>query len=308
MRAATAHSRADTERMAAPLRPVSLADAEDDRVTVDALIGVDESGNESSAGDGLCVVVAVRAARSTEVDLVRALVESGLQPFKYKSATLGYEAQVSASERQQRVQQFLSAIDALSIEWTGIVCRSEYRTAVRAAAVVMAAKKTITRRPSHDVERAALLHDGKLLTPNYKTAVRQKAAKEFDAGFEQAFAPVYTAFVNQADLTYPQSIAADFIAGYLRSRLLDGTTSGQLGDSVAEFDGSWTHALETAVPIYYLDSSQPIRGEGARSRAAAWIRGETIPLDVDPSDVGVYDRIVRRIDDDVVYTYLSDEL
>lgn len=152
--------------MAAPLRPVSLTDAEDARVKVDTLIGVDESGNESSAGDGLCVVVAVRAARTTEVDLVRALVESGLQPFKYKSATLGYDAQVSASERQERVQRFLSAIDTLPIEWTGIVCRNEYRTPVRAAAVVMAAKKTITRGQSHDIDRAALLHDGKLLTPN----------------------------------------------------------------------------------------------------------------------------------------------
>lgn len=128
-----------------------------------------------------------------------------------------------------------------------------------------------------DQEAAGAFVD--LLTPNYKTAVRQKAAKEFDAGFEQAFVPVYTAFVNQADLTYPQSIAADFIAGSLRSRLLDEATSGQLGDSVAEFDESWTHALETAASIYYLDAFQPIRGEGARSRAAAWIQGETIPLD-----------------------------
>ena len=294
--------------MAAPLRSVSLTDAEDARVTVDTLIGVDESGNESSAGDGLCVIAAVRAARDTEISLVRALVESGLQPFKYKSATLGYDAQVSASERRKRVQRFLSAIDALPIEWMGIVCRDEYRTSVRAAAVVMAAKKTITRGQPHNINQVALLHDGKLLTPNYKTAVRQKAAKEFDAGFEQAFAPVYTAFVNRADLTYPQSIAADFIAGYLRSRLLDGMTSDQFGDSLAEFDESWTHALETAAPIYYLDSFQPIRGEGTRSRAAAWIQGETIPLAVDPSDVEVYDRIVRQIDDDVVYTYLSDKL
>jgi hypothetical protein len=236
--------------MVAPLRPVSLTDAEDSRVTVDTLIGVDESGNESSAGDGFCVVVVIWAARSTEIDLIRVLVESGLQPFKYKSATLGYEAQLPASERQERVQHFLALIDGLPIEWAGIVCRNEYRTPVRAAAVVMAAKKTITRGQSNDIDRTALLHDGKLLTPNYKAAVRQKAAKEFDAGFEQAFASVYTAFVNQADLTYPQSIAADFIAGYLRSRLLDGTMSDQFRDSLAEFDESWTHALERAAPIY----------------------------------------------------------
>lgn len=102
--------------MVAPLRPVSLTGAEDARVTVNTLIDVDESGNESSAGDGLCVVVVIWAARSTEIDLVRALVDSGLQPFKYKPATLGYEAQLPASGRRERVQRFLALIDGLPIE------------------------------------------------------------------------------------------------------------------------------------------------------------------------------------------------
>ena len=208
--------------MPTPLRTVSISDAENARLSVDTLIGVDESGNESCAGDGLCVVVAVRAARAVELDLVRALVQSGLQPFKYKSATLGYDARLTGSERQDRVQQFLTTLESLPVAWSGIICRSEYRTAVRAAAAVMAVKKTITREQGHehDSNRAAMLHDGKLLTPNYKTAVRQKVAKEFDTGFQHAFSPVCLAFVNRADLTYPQSIAADYIAGYLRSRLL----------------------------------------------------------------------------------------
>ena len=153
-----------------------------------------------------------------------------------------------------------------------------------------------------------MLHDGKLLTPNYKTAVRQKVAKEFDTGFQHAFSPACLAFVNRADLTYPQSIAANYIAGYLRSRLLNGATSDQLAESLLEFDDSWNHSLDTAAPLYYFDSFEPIRGEGARSRAAAWIRGKVIPLDVDPTDIDIYEQIIQQIDDDTVYTYLSDEL
>jgi hypothetical protein len=296
--------------MPTPLRSVSITDAEDDRLTVDTLIGVDESGNESDAGDGLCVVVAVRAARTTEVGLVRALIQAGLQPFKHKSASFGYGARLADSERRDRVQQFLAAIESLPITWTAIVCREEYQTAVRAAAAVMAAKKAVTRDVPHgyDGDRAAILHDGKVLNPNYKNAVRQKVAKEFDTGFQHAFHPVYLAFVNEADLTYPESIAADFIGGYLRSRLLDGSTSDQLNEPVLEFDDSWTHSLDTAAPLYYLDSFQPIRGERARSRAAAWIRGESIPPDADPTDVDVYERIIQQVDDETVYAYLSDEL
>ena len=107
----------------------------------------------------------------------------------------------------------------------------------------MAAKKTITGGSSleHTGDRAAILHDERVLNQSYKTPVRRKVAKEFDTGFQQAFHPVYPTFVNKADLTYPQSIAADFIGGYLRSRLLDGATTDQLGESVLEFDDSWTH-------------------------------------------------------------------
>jgi hypothetical protein len=296
--------------MTTPLRSISITDAENACLSIDTLIGVDESGNESTAGDGFCVVVAVRAARTAELDLVRALVQSGLQPFQYKSATLGYDARLTDAERRDRVQQLLTTLKSHPVTWSAIVCRSEYRTAVRAAAAVMAVKKTITSAAAHerDTDRAALLHDGKLLTPNYKTAVRQKAAKEFDTGFQHAFFPVCLVFVNQADLTYPQSITADYIAGYLRSRLLNGTPSDHFDDSVLEFDESWTHSLETGAPLYYLDAFSPIRGEGARSRAAAWIRGTAIPLDPDPTDIDIYEQIIGQIDDSIVYRYLSDEL
>jgi len=174
----------------------------------------------------------------------------------------------------------------------------------------MAAKKTITGGSSleHTGDRAAILHDERVLNQSYKTAVRRKVAKEFDTGFQQAFHPVYPTFVNKADLTYPQSIAADFIGGYLRSRLLDGATTDQLGESVLEFDDSWTHSLESAASLYYLDSFQPIRGEGARSRAAAWVQGETISPDTDPTNIEVYEQIIEQIDDERVYAYLSDEL
>lgn len=296
--------------MPTPLRSVSITDAEDAQFTVDTLIGVDESGNEADAGDGLCAVVAVRAARTAEVDLVRALIQAGLQPFKHKSASLGYEARLTDSERRDRVQQFLTSIESLPITWAAIVCRGEYQDAVRAAAAVMAAKKTVTSDGSsgHTGNRAAILHDERVLNPDYKTAVRQKAAKVFDTGFQRTFYPIHPTFVNDADLTYPESIAADFIGGYLRSRLLDGATTNQLEDSVLEFDNSWTHSLDTAAPLYYLDSFQPIRGERARSRAAAWILGEAIPRDSDPTDIEVYEQIIQQIEDETVYTYLSDEL
>ena len=95
---------------------------------------------------------------------------------------------------------------------------------------------------------------------------------------------------------------------YLRSQLLNGATNEQLAESLLEFDDSWTHSLDTAALLYYLDSFEPIRGEGTRSRTAAWIQGKVIPLDVDPTDIDVYEQIIQQIDDDTVYTSLNDEL
>ena len=174
----------------------------------------------------------------------------------------------------------------------------------------MAAKKTITGGSSLEYPdgRAAMLHDERVLNQSYKTAVRRKVAKEFNTGFQHAFHPVYSTFVSKADLTYPQSIPADFIGGYLRSQLLDGATTDQLSKSVLEFDDSWTRSLDSAASLYYLDSFQPIRGEGARSRAAAWVQGKAISSYTDPTDIEAYEQIIEQIDDETVYTYLSDEL
>ena len=52
-----------TEQIAAPLRPVSLTDAEDARVTVDTLVGVDVA--PSGSADPLHPATTMRQAKST---------------------------------------------------------------------------------------------------------------------------------------------------------------------------------------------------------------------------------------------------
>lgn len=83
--------------MPSPLRPVCITNA-DHHVRANHLVGVDESGNEASV-DGLCVTVAVRTHRENDAELVRAMIESSLEPFKHKSSTLVRHGPSDQSER-----------------------------------------------------------------------------------------------------------------------------------------------------------------------------------------------------------------
>lgn len=295
--------------MSSPLRPVCVTNA-DHQVRANHLVGVDESGNGVSA-DGLCVTVAVRTRRKNDVELVRAMIENGLQPFKYKSSSLVRHGPLDQTERQQRVRGFIEDLSATSVTWAAVVCSGEFDQQDRAAAVSVASKKAITGALDHGIfggenDPTVLLHDGKRDGyGSYNDHLRKQLAMEFDTSFQHAICPVYLTFLQDADQTYPQSNAADYIAGYLRDELLDSMTISDLPyESVHALDPSWLQQAGTPTPVYTLESLCPVEKEEIRSRVLCWLMGRGIPLEPDPTGSDPFREQVKQLSNSTVRDYL----
>lgn len=298
--------------MSSPLRPVAVKNA-DHHVRANHLVGVDESGNEVS-NDGLCVTVAVRTRRETDTKLVRTMIENDLEPFRHKSSTLVRHGPLDPSERNQQVRSFLEDIATTSITWAAIVCMNGFNQSERAAAVSVAAKKAITGAMDQGIftgenDPAVFLHDGKRDGyGSYDEYLRKQLAMDFDPSFQQSICPVYPVFLQDADRTYPQSNAADYIAGYLRNRL---TNDAHIGDieyeNVSTLDPSWVRKAGTPVPLYELESLRPVREKELRSRILCWLMGRGIPREPEPTGYDPFREQVQQLSDSVVRRYLLDE-
>lgn len=298
--------------MSSDLRPVCVTNA-DHQVRTNHLVGVDESGNEVST-DGLCVTVAVRTQRKNDVKLVRAMIENGLKPFKYKSSSLVRHGPLDQAERQQRVQAFLEALSATSITWAAVVCAGGFDQEDRAAAVSVATKKAITGARDQGIfdgenDPTVLLHDGKRDGYSlYTEYLRKQLTMEFDTSFQQSICPVHLTFLQDSDQTYPQSNAADYIAGYLRDMLLDRTTVGDLDyASVHRLDQSWIQKAGTPTPVYQLESLRPVKGKEARSRILCWLMGRGVPQNPNPTGYDPFREQVEQLSNSTVRNYLLDE-
>lgn len=294
------------------LRPVSITNA-NHHVRATHIVGVDESGNEVSS-DGFCVVAAVRTRRENDTELVRAMVENGLEPFKHKSSTLVRHGPLSQSERQRNVCAFLESLSATPVTWTAVVCMDGYDHSDRAAAVSISTKKAITTAMGRGIfdgksDPAVLLHDGKRDGYGaYDENLRQQLAMDFDPSFQRSICPVHPVFLQDADRTYPQSNAADYIAGYLRTRLASDVTIDDIErENVYALDSSWVREAGTPTPLYQLEPLRPIRGDEFRSRVLCWLLGRGIPPEPEPTGYDPFRERVEQLSDSTVRSYLLDE-
>lgn len=298
--------------MSSPLRPVSVSNA-DHHVRANHVVGVDESGNEASE-NGLCVTVSVRTRRENDTVLVRAMVESGLKPFRHKSSTLVRHGPLDESRREQNVRAFLDTLSTTPITWSAIVCSGSFDHCDRAAAVSVATKKSITAAIDREIfggedDPAVLLHDGKRNGyDSYDEYLRKQLAMDFDPSFQRSICPVYPAFLQDADRTYPQSNAADYIAGYLRARLVGESTIDELDyEHVYALDSSWIRRAGTPVPLYEFESFRPVREEELRSRILCWLMGRGIPTEPEPTGYDPFRERVQELADPTVRRYFLDE-
>lgn len=298
--------------MESPLRPVCITNA-DHHIRADHLIGVDESGNEVSA-DGLCVTVAVRTRRKNDVELVRAMIENGLKPFEHKSSTLVRHGPTDQTERQKRVGGFIKSLSTTPITWAAVVCLDGFDQQDRAAAVSVATKKAITGALDRGIfggesDPAVLLHDGKRdQYSSYSEHLRKQLTMKFDTSFQRGICPVYLTFLQDADRTYPQSNAADYIAGYLRNALLNNTTVGAFEyESVHELDPSWLQKAGTPTPVYRFESLRPVQEKEIRSRILCWLLGRGLPPEPTPTGYDPFREQVEQLLNPTVCEYLLDE-
>lgn len=298
--------------MSSPLRPVCVTNV-DRQVRANHLVGVDESGNDASE-DGHCVIVAVRTRRRNDVELVRTMVENDLRPFRHKSSTLVRHGPLDQSERDRRVRAFLDALSATSITWCAVVCSDGFDQFDRVAAVSVATKKAITSAVNRGIfggknDPAVLLHDGKQDEySSYDETLRKQLAMDFDPSFQRSICPVYPTFLQDADRTYPQSNAADYIAGYLRTRLAGEMTVGDVNyENVYALDPSWVRRAGTPTPLYELETLRPVRKKELRSRVLCWLMGRTVPADPKPTGYDPFREQVEQLSDSNVRRYLLEE-
>ncbi|WP_135823432.1 hypothetical protein [Halorussus ruber] len=242
------------------------------------------------------------------------MVENGLEPFRYKSSTIVRHGPVSPVERRQRVCSFLEDLATTSITWAAIVCTDGLDHSKRAASVSVSVKKAITTAIDHGIfsgenDPAVLLHDGKRDSySSYDESLRKQLAMDFDPSFQQNICPVYPVFLQDADRTYPQSNAADYIAGYLRSLLVDDVPVEEVQhESVYRLDPSWVRSAGTPTPLYELESLRPIREQKLRTRVLCWLLGRGTPPEPEPTGYDPFVEQVEQISDSNVGRYLLDE-
>lgn len=293
--------------MTPSLRAVTLTEPHGGQTNVENVVGVDESEGET------CVVVGVRCSRSEDIALVRALIENGLQPFQHKSSSIVRYGSLSEQERAQRVEGLMADLEDSQVSWAAVVCDRGPSPEIRAAATAVAIKKSITNglstgAVSHGCGDTVALHDGSYNQYDSDIeALRFALAGHIDTSFQRNICPVLLAFLQDADKIYPQTTAADYIAGYLRDQLTEVTDVAALAvDAVEQFDNSWRDDGPQPDPVYGLDPFQPVRGEGLRSRVIAWIRGQGLPDEPSPTGRDPYRELISQIDDDTVYEYLQD--
>lgn len=292
--------------MSSPLRSVTVVGSQGHSVNADHLIGVDES-----EGDHF-VVVGVRCTRENDIDLVRALIENGLQPFRHKSDSIVRYGHLDKSDRIERVEDLLDDIEQLPITWAAVIGSDTLSREGRAAACAMAAKKSITDglatgNIAHGCNDHVLLHDGKHDPhKDYFEALQEIVPGILDSSFQRIISPVHLAFLQDADRVYPQNTTADFIAGYLREKVED--LDEDLPGHVHRFDKSWIDRAPKPDPVYRLKDFQPVREEELRSRVIAWMTGKGFPQDPSPRNRDPYYELVAQIEDETVYEYLTDDI
>lgn len=296
--------------MSAPLRDINLV-RNGEKQRAPNLIGLDES-MVTADETRYTIVVAVRTARENDISLLRALIDNDLHPFKHKSSSLLRHGGVSSDERARRVRGLIQDIQSLQASWSAVIWAGPDKAPELAACAATAAKKSITNplqsgELAHGCGKTAFLHDGREDShSDYFEQLKLQMPSAFDTSFQQSICPVLLAFMEDADLTYPATNTADYIAGHLARQLKN--DQSDLPSQVVDFDSSWVDPAPQAEVPYRLDSIRPIREENVHSRVLAWIWGKGIPRDPSPANRDPYRNQVSQIGDDTVRSYLLEEL
>lgn len=286
------------------MRSVQVIEQSGGNVTrANNVIGIDESGNVTGAGE--FALVTVRCPRDTGEQLAELLVDNDLFPWRGKSQTLAQST--SLSERRERVQGLIGALSQTDISWRGAVGYSAQSIHEKAAAICTLSKKTITGDDDFGGD-SVLIPDGSAeMYGANQEHLRTQAAQIFDGPFQSHFGEVYATGLVKADLTYPEVTTADYIAGYLREKLQEGYTAESLPSNVVRFQKGWREPNGGPLPYYTIKGVSGAYGNTAQTRAAAWIKGRH--PDGDDHDISSqWPNTVRMLESDMLQQYLLDRV
>jgi len=253
------------------VRSVQVIDQSSGSTTrAEHVIGVDESGQV--IGPEPFALAVVRCPRENSERLAELLLEHELAPWQAKSQTLVENA--TPTERNQRVQGLMESLTEESIPWGVAVGRSQESIHHKAAAVCVLAKKTITSVDEFSGDSILIPDGAPSMYGDSQAHLRTQASQVFDGSFQSTFGGVYVTGLPKADLTYPEVTAADYIAGYVRNRIDEGTEQVHtLPEEVVRFDTNWREPSVSPVPFYRIRGVGGDYGTLERTRVAAWIKG-----------------------------------
>lgn len=262
------------------MRTVQVIDQSSGSITrADHVIGIDESGTFGDPNP--FALAAVRCPREKGERLAELLLENDLAPWQAKSQTI--TRNISAAERNRRVQGLIESLNRESIPWRVAVCFSRGGIDHKAAGVCVLAKKTITSFPEFSGD-SVLLPDGEAnMYGSRQEKLRTQASQIFDGSFQSKYGGMYVTALTAADLTYPEVTAADYIAGFVRGAVDDGVQVREFPDEVMWFDNNWREPSVSPVPFYKIRGLSGEYGSVARTRVAAWVKGRN--TDGDDYDV-----------------------
>lgn len=291
------------------LRPVQVTDESGRRERLDHVVGVDESGNPDGNG-GPFVIAAVQCPRSYGENLAEQLVEVGLNPWRNKSSSLSVSDE-AGTKQDARVEHFIDVIASSPVTWCAAVGWEAYGVPKRAAIACTVTSKSLTTPHSDETPSfegdTALIHDGDAKTYGDKQRyLRKQASAEFNPSFQSAICSVCVSSLIKADLTYPEVIAADYIAGYVRKKVANGEkTVNQLPDQVLWVSSEWACENAQPAPLYWLRTSGVKRTAPQQSRVIAWIEGRRPPKEGLASDREFRTIIGNRLESAPLQKYLS---
>lgn len=291
------------------LRPVQVTeDTSGRRKRLAHVVGIDESGNPSGNGEPF-VLSAVHCPRSYGEGLAEHLINSGLNPWRSKSQSLSVGDEAKRTQ-DQRVESFVDAIALSPVTWSAAVGWERYGVPKRAAIACAVTSKALTTPHTDQTPtfkgNVVLIHDGNDETYGEKQYhLRKQASAKFNSSFQSAFCSVHISSLPKADLTYPEVIAADYIAGYVRKKLAkDETTVERLPDQALWVSSDWRCEDVQPAPLYWLRTTGAKQPRIEQSRVIAWLEGRRPPRDSFSSSRGFQDVIENRVESETVREYL----
>lgn len=291
------------------LRPIQVIDESGRRKCLDHVVGVDESGNPDGNG-GPFVIAAVQCPRRYGEKLAEHLIDARLNPWRNKSNSLSVIDEAKSTQ-DERIESFINTIRSTPVTWCTAVGWEAYGVPKRAAiACTVTSKALSTPHSNQDLDfegDTALIHDGNAKTyGNNQLHLRKQASTEFNPSFQSAISSVHVSSLPKADLTYPEAIAADYIAGFVRKKIATGEASvKQMPEQVVWVSSDWTYEDVQPAPLYWLRTSNIEPTAAEQSRIISWIEGRRPPDDGFSSSKRFEDLIETRIESEKLQAYLS---